>query len=136
MADGIASSAKSGSGLRQRALGPLQGLLWALKPLMRGALRKTTLLLMFIWFTNALCYYGLVLLTTSVCLPSTLQNLCCLLLPVMNTLWPLPSLQVYTGHVTLPYMARLTVGCLTDPALTCTCLLRRLAPRCSVCKDL
>ena len=65
-ADGADSSAKPGSGLGQRALGPLQGLLWALKPLMRGALRKTTLLLMFIWFTNALCYYGLVLLTTSV----------------------------------------------------------------------
>ncbi|CAL5229494.1 g12830 [Coccomyxa viridis] len=63
--NGADSSAKAGSGLRRRVLEPLQGLLWALKPLMQRALRRTTLLLMFIWFTNALCYYGLVLLTTS-----------------------------------------------------------------------
>ncbi len=64
--NGTDSSAKAGSGLGRRILGPLKGLLWALKPLMQKGLRRTTLLLMFIWFTNALCYYGLVLLTTSV----------------------------------------------------------------------
>jgi len=66
VANGANSSPKKGAGLGSQALRPLQGLIWAVKPLMRGALRKTTLLLMFIWFTNALCYYGLVLLTTSV----------------------------------------------------------------------
>ena len=64
--NGADSGAKAGSGLWKRILEPLQGLLWALKPLMQGSIRRTTLLLMFIWFTNALCYYGLVLLTTSV----------------------------------------------------------------------
>jgi hypothetical protein len=49
-----------------RALQPLRGLLWALKPLLKDGLRRTTLLLLLIWFTNALCYYSLVLLTTSV----------------------------------------------------------------------
>lgn len=65
-ANGRDGSARRGSGLGARALRPLRGLLWALKPLLKGGLRRTTLLLLLIWFTNALCYYGLVLLTTSV----------------------------------------------------------------------
>ena len=59
-------SPSKGQRLGSRAMQPLTGLAGALKPLMKGSLRRTTLLLMFIWFTNALCYYGLVLLTTSV----------------------------------------------------------------------
>jgi len=34
--------------------------------LLSPALRRTSLLLLVIWFTNALNYYGLVLLTTTV----------------------------------------------------------------------
>ena len=63
---GMDGSPSKGQRLGSRALQPLMGLAGALKPLMKGSLRRTTLLLMFIWFTNALCYYGLVLLTTSV----------------------------------------------------------------------
>lgn len=82
METGAGSGARTGSGLGSRALKPLQGLLWALQPLMGGALRRTTLLLMFIWFTNALCYYGLVLLTTSVwAFSALLQQLLLLALP-------------------------------------------------------
>ncbi|CAK0787220.1 hypothetical protein CVIRNUC_010436 [Coccomyxa viridis] len=62
---GMDGSPSKGQRLGSRALQPLMGLAGALKPLMKGPLRRTTLLLMFIWFTNALCYYGLVLLTTS-----------------------------------------------------------------------
>lgn len=61
------SPGKGWAGLGSRALQPLRGLALAMRPLMQGALQRTTLLLMLIWFTNALCYYGLVLLTTSVC---------------------------------------------------------------------
>ncbi|CAL8465087.1 g4622 [Coccomyxa elongata] len=46
-------------------LGPLAELAMAFRPLLSGGLRRTTLLLLLIWFVNALCYYGLVLLTTS-----------------------------------------------------------------------
>lgn len=38
--------------------------------LLSPALRRTSLLLLLIWFTNALAYYGLVLLTTTVRRPS------------------------------------------------------------------
>ena len=65
-ANGRDSSTRRGSGVGALVLQPLRGLLWALKPLLKGGLRRTTLLLLLIWFTNALCYYGLVLLTTSV----------------------------------------------------------------------
>ena len=64
--DDMNGSPSKGQRVGSRALQPLMGLAGALKPLMQGSLRRTTLLLMFIWFTNALCYYGLVLLTTSV----------------------------------------------------------------------
>ena len=64
--NGTDGSPSKGQGLGSRVMQPLMGLAGALKPLMKGSLRRTTLLLMFIWFTNALCYYGLVLLTTSV----------------------------------------------------------------------
>ena len=50
-----------------RAWGPVAELATAMRPLLTGRLRRTTLLLMLIWFVNALCYYGLVLLTTTVC---------------------------------------------------------------------
>lgn len=46
--------------------GPLTDFVTAFRPLLSSALRRTTLLLLLIWFVNALCYYGLVLLTTSV----------------------------------------------------------------------
>ena len=38
----------------------------AVGQLLSGPVRRTSLLLMFIWFANALNYYGLVLLTTTV----------------------------------------------------------------------
>jgi hypothetical protein len=37
--------------------------------LLSPALRRTTLLLLFIWWANAIVYYGLVLLATTVSLP-------------------------------------------------------------------
>lgn len=45
---------------------PAAQLAAAMRPLLARGLRATTLLLMGIWFVNALCYYGLVLLTTTV----------------------------------------------------------------------
>lgn len=55
------------SGAKRGVLwGPLAELAMAFRPLLSGGLRRTTLLLLLIWFVNALCYYGLVLLTTSV----------------------------------------------------------------------
>lgn len=38
--------------------------------LLSPALRRTTLLLLFVWFANAISYYGLVLLATTVGLSS------------------------------------------------------------------
>jgi hypothetical protein len=51
---------------KARVCQSLAELATAMRPLLTGRLRRTTLLLMFIWFVNALCYYGLVLLTTTV----------------------------------------------------------------------
>ncbi|KAL3145940.1 hypothetical protein ABBQ38_015300 [Trebouxia sp. C0009 RCD-2024] len=48
-----------------RLLQPFQAVAAQLKEILSGGLLETTLLLQFIWFTNALAYYGLVLLTTS-----------------------------------------------------------------------
>lgn len=45
---------------------PYNAVTGQLKELFSGGLLTTTLLLQFIWFTNALAYYGLVLLATSV----------------------------------------------------------------------
>ena len=47
-------------------LQPFQAVAAQVKEIFSGGLLATTLLLQFIWFTNALAYYGLVLLTTSV----------------------------------------------------------------------
>lgn len=55
-----------GSGNGSKVWGPLGELATAFRPLLTSGLRRTTLLLLLIWFVNALCYYGLVLLTTSV----------------------------------------------------------------------
>ena len=49
-----------------RVLQPYYAVAAQLQELFSGGLLATTLLLQFIWFTNALAYYGLVLLTTSV----------------------------------------------------------------------
>lgn len=49
-----------------RLLQPFHAVAAQLKEILSGGLLETTLLLQFIWFTNALAYYGLVLLTTSV----------------------------------------------------------------------
>lgn len=51
---------------QKQALQPLQAVSRQLQELFSEGLLKTTLLLQFIWFTNGLAYYGLVLLTTSV----------------------------------------------------------------------
>ena len=53
---------------QQRLMQPYNAVAGQLKELFSGGLLTTTLLLQFIWFTNALAYYGLVLLTTSVSL--------------------------------------------------------------------
>ena len=44
--------------------------------LLEGPVRRISLLLMFIWFANALNYYGLVLLTTTVRPPPPLPPPC------------------------------------------------------------
>ena len=49
-----------------RVLQPFHAVAAQVKEIFSGGLLATTLLLQFIWFTNALAYYGLVLLTTSV----------------------------------------------------------------------
>ena len=59
---------------QQQALEPLQALSRQLQELFSEGLLKTTLLLQFIWFTNGLAYYGLVLLTTSVSPYPTLKS--------------------------------------------------------------
>lgn len=51
---------------RGSMLRPFQALAAQVREIFSGGLLATTLLLQFIWFTNALAYYGLVLLTTSV----------------------------------------------------------------------
>lgn len=51
-----------------RVLQPFHAVAAQVKEIFSGGLLVTTLLLQFIWFTNALAYYGLVLLTTSVSL--------------------------------------------------------------------
>lgn len=51
---------------QQRVMQPYNAIAGQLKEIFSGGLLTTTLLLQFIWFTNALAYYGLVLLTTSV----------------------------------------------------------------------
>lgn len=51
---------------RGSVLRPFQAMAAQVKEIFSGGLLATTLLLQFIWFTNALAYYGLVLLTTSV----------------------------------------------------------------------
>ncbi|DBA80728.1 TPA: hypothetical protein ACH3X1_007959 [Trebouxia sp. C0004] len=50
---------------QQRVMQPYNAIAGQLKEIFSGGLLTTTLLLQFIWFTNALAYYGLVLLTTS-----------------------------------------------------------------------
>ena len=55
-----------GASRLQQMCEPFKELGQALSGLFTPALRLTTGLLMFIWFTNALNYYGLVLLTTTV----------------------------------------------------------------------
>lgn len=50
-------------------LRPLGRFAQAVRPLLARGLRTTTLLLLLIWFVNALTYYGLVLLTTTVRAP-------------------------------------------------------------------
>jgi len=62
---------------QQRVMQPYNAIARQLKEIFSGGLLTTTLLLQFIWFTNALAYYGLVLLTTSVSPPwlvSTTQS--------------------------------------------------------------
>ena len=61
-----AGNAQQPGGTRGALWGPLAELAMAFRPLLSGKLKRTTLLLLLIWFVNALCYYGLVLLTTSV----------------------------------------------------------------------
>ena len=51
---------------RGSVLRPFHAVAAQVKEIFSGGLLATTLLLQFIWFTNALAYYGLVLLTTSV----------------------------------------------------------------------
>ena len=67
------------SSLKQRVLQPYQAIAAQLQEIFSGGLLTTTLLLQFIWFTNALAYYGLVLLTTSVShgLPTCLSGCLC-----------------------------------------------------------
>lgn len=72
-----AGSMQQSGGKRGVLWGPLAELVMAFRPLLSAGLRRTTLLLLLIWFVNALCYYGLVLLTTSVrapLLPALLLN--------------------------------------------------------------
>lgn len=54
---------------QERVRQPYHAVAGQLKEIFSGELLTTTLLLQFIWFTNALAYYGLVLLTTSVSAP-------------------------------------------------------------------
>lgn len=54
---------------QQHVMQPYNAIAGQLKEIFSGGLLSTTLLLQFIWFTNALAYYGLVLLTTSVSPP-------------------------------------------------------------------
>jgi len=54
---------------QQHVMQPYNAIARQLKEIFSGGLLTTTLLLQFIWFTNALAYYGLVLLTTSVSPP-------------------------------------------------------------------
>ena len=61
----VGESPVSDSG-RARMLRPFHAVAAQVKEIFSGGLLATTLLLQFIWFTNALAYYGLVLLTTSV----------------------------------------------------------------------
>ncbi len=65
---------------QQHVLQPYNAIARQLKEIFSGGLLTTTLLLQFIWFTNALAYYGLVLLTTSVSPPlgSTVVIICLL----------------------------------------------------------
>lgn len=49
---------------------------WMVAQLLSPVLRRTTLLLLFIWFANAISYYGLVLLATTVRLIHRLPALC------------------------------------------------------------
>ena len=58
---------------QQCMLRPYNAVAAQLQEIFSGGLLQTTLLLQFIWFTNALAYYGLVLLTTSV----SLCSFCC-----------------------------------------------------------
>ena len=61
------ASALTAAGRRGAAmLRPLGRFAQAVQPLLAKGLRDTTLLLLLIWFVNALTYYGLVLLTTTV----------------------------------------------------------------------
>lgn len=69
----VGESSVPGSGLVS-VLRPFHAVAAQVKEIFSGGLLETTLLLQFIWFTNALAYYGLVLLTTSVrllCLSAT-----------------------------------------------------------------
>ena len=59
---------------QQRVLQPYNAVAGQLKEMFSGGLLTTTLLLQFIWFTNALAYYGLVLLTTSVSFLTTMHS--------------------------------------------------------------
>ena len=61
----VGESTVSGS-WQARVLQPFHAVAAQVKEIFSGGLLETTLLLQFIWFTNALAYYGLVLLTTSV----------------------------------------------------------------------
>ena len=73
----VAEKGQSSVSWQSRALQPYHAVAAQLKEMFSGGLLATTLLLQFIWFTNALAYYGLVLLTTSVspCLDLLLSHL-------------------------------------------------------------
>ena len=63
---GAPKQAPRGGNPLARVWWPAAELAAAMRPLLSPGLRAMTLLLMGIWFVNALCYYGLVLLTTTV----------------------------------------------------------------------
>lgn len=97
---------------QQHVMQPYNAIAGQLKEILSGGLLTTTLLLQFIWFTNALVYYGLVLLTTSVSPPlgSTVMfiymfiSVCFGLLPLYTSVSCSLTLVSLAWHFSLSYM--------------------------------
>lgn len=97
--------------------------------LLSPALRRTSLLLLFIWFTNALNYYGLVLLTTTVRHKQGLLKRCLGDKVKGGWFWVLcpraaiPPWYVFSGHVRVVCRTKVYSQGVLSPALRRTPLL-------------